>query len=80
MNQGTIAESEDTTNTKVEPLQVPTGPITRHRAKRIREAFAGLAQSFVTSCSSQVKRTPKTHMGITGEGSKLYHLTRIDSD
>ena len=80
VKQGTVAASEDTTNSRVEPLQVPAGPITRQRAKKIREACAELAQSYVTSYSSQVKRTSETHMGITGEGSKLYHLTRIDSD
>ena len=80
MNQGTIAASEDTTNNRVEPLQVPADPITRQRAKKIREACAELAQSYVTSDSSQVKRTSETHMGITGMGSKLYHLTQIDSD
>ena len=80
MNQDTIAASEDTTKSRVEPLQVPAGPITRQRAKKIREACAELAQSYVTSCSSQVNRTSETHMGITREGSKLYHLTRTTSD
>ena len=80
MNPTTPETLRDADNNMVEPIQLPTGPITRQRAKRIREAFAGLAQGFVTSYSNQAKRTSETHMGVTREGPKLFHLTQISSD
>ena len=80
MSPTTPETLQDAANNLEEPIKLPTGPITRQRAKKIREAFAGLAQSYVTSCSNQVKCTPETHMSITREVPKLFHLTQISSD
>ena len=80
MSPTTPETLQHASNNLEEPMQLPTGPITRQRAKKIREAFAGLAQSYVTSYSNQVKCKPETYMGITREVPKLFHLTQIISD
>ena len=56
-----------------DPLQVPEGPITRQRTKRLKEAIAGLVQSFMTDCNKQIG----THASFNREGPKPLHLAQI---
>ena len=42
MIQATREASKDMANNTIDPLQVPEGPITRQKTKRLREAMAGL--------------------------------------
>ena len=60
-----------------DPLHVPVGPITRQRAKKIKEAMAGLAQHMVAECDKQTTGADLHHMGFTKEGPKLIHLTQV---
>ena len=43
MSPTTPETLQDADNNLEDPIQLPTGPITRQRAKKLREAFAALA-------------------------------------
>ena len=60
-------------NKPKDALQVPEGPITRQRTKRLREAMAGLVQSFTADCNKQIEM----HVGFDGKGPKPFHLAQI---
>ena len=57
-----------------DPLQVPDGPITRSRAKKIKEAMQGLVQSTWAEFASVSSKTPTFNMGLKGEEPTLTHL------
>ena len=79
MNPTTQGTLDVTTSNMSEPLQVPIGPITRQRAKKIRDAMAGLAQNAMGECNRQLKGMMASHVGFNGEGPKLFHLAQIKS-
>ena len=66
-----------TTQGTLDPLQLPTGPITRQRAKKIRDAMAGLAQNAMVECDRQLQGILASHEGFNGVGLKLFHLTQV---
>ena len=76
MIQATREASKDMANNTIDPLQVPEGPITRQKTKRLREAMAGLVQSFMADCNKEIE----THVGFNGEGPKTFHLAQISYD
>ena len=53
-----------------DPLQVPDGPITRSRAKKIKDAIQGLMQSTWDEFS----KSPTFKMGLKDEDPVLIHL------
>jgi hypothetical protein len=50
-----------------DPLQVPDGPITRLRAKKIKEAMQGLVQSTWVEFANLSNKTPAFKMGLKEE-------------
>jgi hypothetical protein len=48
-------------------LQVPDEPITRLRAKKIKEAMQGLVQSTWTEFANLLSKTPTFKMGLKEE-------------
>jgi hypothetical protein len=46
------------------PLQVPDGPITRSRAKKIKEVMQGLVQSTWAEFANLSSKTPTFKMGL----------------
>ena len=59
-----------------DPLQVPNGPITRSRAKKIKEAMQGLVQSTWDEAS----KSPTLKVGLKEGKSILIHLIQIVED
>ena len=59
-----------------DPLQVPDGPITRSRAKKITEAMQGLVQSTWEEAS----KSPTTKVGLKEEEPILIHLIQAVED
>ena len=59
-----------------DPLQVPDGPITRSRAKKIKEAMQGLVQSTWDEAS----KSPTLKMGLKEEEPVLIHLIHAMED
>jgi hypothetical protein len=59
-----------------DPLQVPDGPITRPRAKKIREAMQGLVQSTWDEAS----KSPTLKMGLKEGEPVLIHLIQAMED
>jgi len=57
-----------------DPLQVPDGPITRSRAKKIKEAMQGLVQSTWAEFTNLSSKTPTFKMGLKEEESTLIHV------
>jgi hypothetical protein len=53
-----------------DPLQVPDGPITRSRAKKIKEAMQGLVQSTW----DEVSKSPTIKVGLKEGEPILIHL------
>ena len=56
------------------PLNVPDGPITRSRAKKIKEVMAGLVQSTWSEFGHPVNKTSTFKMGFNKEGIALINL------
>ena len=54
-----------------DPLDVPDGPITRSRAKKIKEAMTGLVQSTWAEFGHSVNKTSTFKMGFNKEGVAL---------
>jgi hypothetical protein len=50
-----------------DPLQVPDGPITRSRVKKIKEAMQGLVQSTWAEFANLSSKTPAFKMGLKEE-------------
>lgn len=59
-----------------DPLQVPDGPITRSRAKKIKEAMQGLVQSTWNEAS----KSPTLKMGLKEEEPVLIHFIQAVED
>jgi len=57
-----------------DPLQVPDGPITRSRAKKIKEAMQGLVQSTWAEFTNLSSKTPTFKMGLKEEEPALIHV------
>ena len=59
-----------------DPLQVPDGPITRSRAKKIKEAMQGLLQSTWDEAS----KSPTIKVGLIEGEPILIHLIQVVED
>jgi hypothetical protein len=59
-----------------DPLQISDGPITRLRAKKIREAMQGLVQSTWDEAS----KSPTLKMGLKEGEPVLIHLIQAVED
>ena len=57
-----------------DPLNVIDGPIIRSRAKKIKEAMAGLVQSTWAEFGHPVNKTSTFKMGFNKEGVALINL------
>jgi hypothetical protein len=57
-----------------DPLQVPDGPITKSRAKKIKEAMQGLVQSTWAKFANLSSKTPTFKMGLKEEEPTLIHV------
>jgi hypothetical protein len=57
-----------------DPLQVPDGPITRSRAKKIKDAMQGLVQSIWAEFANLSSKTPAFKMGLKKEEPTLIHV------
>ena len=61
---------------KKDPLHIPDGPITRSRAKKIKEAMQGLVQS--TWAKSATSKTPTTFkMGSNEVEPSFVHVIEV---
>jgi hypothetical protein len=58
-----------------DPLEVPIGPITRARAKKLKEALNGLVQNIWSKMDLEGLRTFKEH-----EGQPLIHLVQVQEE
>jgi hypothetical protein len=59
-----------------DPLQVPDGPVTRSRAKKIKEAMQGLVQSTWDEAS----KSPTIKVGLKEGEPILIHLIQAVED
>jgi hypothetical protein len=57
-----------------DPLQVPDGPITRSRTKKIKEAMQGLVQPTWAEFAKLSSKTPTFNMGLKEDEPVLMHL------
>ena len=58
-----------------DPLEVPIGPITRARAKKLKEALNGLVQNIWSKIDLERLETFKEH-----EGQPLIHLVQVQEE
>jgi hypothetical protein len=58
-------------------MQVPDGPITRSRAKKIKEAMQGLVQSTCVEFANLSSKTPAFKMGLKEEEPTLIHVIQV---
>jgi hypothetical protein len=58
-----------------DPLEVPIGPITRARAKKLKEALNGLVQNIWSKMDLERLGTFKEH-----EGQPLIHLVQVQEE
>jgi len=58
-----------------DPLEVPIGPITRARAKKLKEALNGLVQNIWSKMDLEELGTFKEH-----EGQPLIHLVQVQEE
>ena len=72
---GSISEA-----TVHDPLNVPDGPITRLRAKKIKVAMAGLVQSTWVKFGHLVNKTSTFKMGFNKEGVTLINLIQATEE
>ena len=63
-----------------DPLNVPDRPITRSRAKKIKEAMAGLMQSTWAEFGHPVNKTSTFKMGFNKEGVALINLIQATEE
>jgi hypothetical protein len=72
-------DDADQPNTKCnhakDPLEVPIGPITRARAKKLKEALNGLVQNIWSKMDLEGLGTFKDH-----EGQPLIHLVQVQEE
>jgi hypothetical protein len=75
----TLISDADQPNTKHnhanDPLEVPIGPITRARAKKIKEVLNGLVQNILRKMDLEGLGTFKEH-----EGQPLIHLVQVQEE
>jgi hypothetical protein len=57
-----------------DPLQVPDGPITRSRVKKIKETMHGLVQSTWAEFANLSSKTPTFKMDLKEEEPTLIHV------
>jgi len=62
-----------------DPLQVPDGPVTRSRAKKIKEAMQGLVQSSWAKFANLTSKPPTFKMGLKEEKTTLIHVIQATS-
>ena len=77
--QGEPKEGGDTVK-RSDPLYVPVEPITKQRAKKIKEAITGLTQHMMTECTKQTGGADMQHMDFIEKGSRLIHVIQILED
>ena len=58
-----------------DPLEVPIGPITKARAKKLKEALNGLVQNICSKMDLERPGTFKEH-----EGQTLIHLVQVQDE
>ena len=63
-----------------DPLVVPDGPITRSRAKKIKEAMAGLVQSTWAELAYSPSKTSTFKMGFKEEELALIHVIQAKEE
>ena len=68
-----ILAAPGSVQTTTDPIHVPVGPITRHRARKIKDAIAGLAQHHVAELNKQVR----DQSDFKEDGSRVIHLTQV---
>jgi hypothetical protein len=75
-NKGRDADQPNTKrNHANDPLEVPIGPITRVRAKKLKEALNGLVQNIWSKMDLERLGTFKEH-----EGQPLIHLVQVQEE
>jgi hypothetical protein len=57
-----------------DPLQVPDGPITRSRAKKIKEVMQGLVQSTWAKFANLSSKTLTFNIGLKEDEPALMHV------
>jgi hypothetical protein len=57
-----------------DPLQVSDGPVTRSKAKKIKEAMQGLMQSAWVEFANLSSKTPTFNMGLKEDEPALMHV------
>jgi hypothetical protein len=57
-----------------DPLQISDGPITKLRAKKIKEAMQGLVQSTLAEFENLSSKTPTFKIGLKEEEPTLIHV------
>ena len=56
-----------------DPLQMPIGPITRARVKKLQEAFNGLVKEFIWANPASKSNQAIEGIGVNKEVQKLMH-------
>ena len=67
---------EDSANNTMDPIHIPVGPITRHRARKIKDAMAGLAQHHV----AEINKSTRREISFNKEGPRVINLTQVKED
>ena len=60
-----------------DPLEVPKGPITRSRAKKIKDAMNGLVQKTLTDSRHGCSSDSTMKIGLKGSSHILWHLAHL---
>ena len=63
-----------------DPLIVPNGPITRSRAKKIKEAMVGLMQSTWAELAYSLSKASTFKMGFKEEEPALIHVIQVKEE
>ena len=63
-----------------DPLVVPDGPITRSRAKKIKEEMAGLVQSTWAKLANSPSKASTFKMGFKEEEPALIHVIQAKDE
>ena len=63
-----------------DPLVVPNGPITQSRAKKIKEAMAGLVKSTWTEHAHSPSKASTCKMGFKEEDPALIHVIQAKEE
>ena len=68
-----ILAASGSVQTTTDPIHVPVGPITRHKARKIKDVMADLAQHQVAELNKQVR----DQSDFKEDGSRVIHLTQV---